>query len=223
MMPASTPSTNMETGETRQTTEAAVKESATAVAVASATTATSSSSIPNNVDDAESATDEVKVYGEEDGDERETKAFEGGQARDPLLDDKSTLLTESEQSKDARRHDLTHSHGRLFDPVLSSLAIHDNILRAAMDHQKIEEIPVPREKSSHEDSDGGHKIPKILINSVELDDQQDGEEIAKSSTTNPASMAAINTAQLHQGRFKIPTHQGQVYEGMYCSILTIFY
>ena len=112
MMPASTPSTNMETGEPRQTTEAAVKESATAVTVASATTATSSSSIPNNVDDAESATDEVKVYGEEDGDERETKAFEGGQARDPLLDDKSTLLTESEQSKDARRHDLTHSLGK---------------------------------------------------------------------------------------------------------------
>ena len=102
----------METGEPRQTTEAAVKESATAVTVASATTATSSSSIPNNVDDAESATDEVKVYGEEDGDERETKAFEGGQARDPLLDDKSTLLTESEQSKDARRHDLTHSLGK---------------------------------------------------------------------------------------------------------------
>ena len=43
---------------------------------------------------------------------RETKAFEGGQARDPLLDDKSTLLTESEQSKDARRHDLTHSLGK---------------------------------------------------------------------------------------------------------------
>ena len=214
MMPASTPSTNMETGEPRQTTEAAVKESATAVAVASATTATSSSSIPNNVDDAESATDEVKVYGEEDGDERETKAFEGGQARDPLLDDKSTLLTESEQSKDARRHDLTHSHGRLFDPALPSLWIHDYILRATMDHQKTGEIPVPREKSSHEDSDGGHKIPKILINSVELDDQQDGEEIAKSSTTNPASMAAINTAQLHQG---------QVYEGMFCSILTNFY
>ena len=120
----------METGETRQTTEAAVKESATAVAVASATTATSSSSIPNNVDDAESATDEVKVYGEEDGDERETKAFEGGQARDPLLDDKSTLLTESEQSKDARLHDLTHSHGRLFDPALPSLGIHDYIFGA---------------------------------------------------------------------------------------------
>ena len=44
--------------------------------------------------------------------EREMKAFEGGQARDPLLDDKSTLLTESEQSKDARRHDLTHSLGK---------------------------------------------------------------------------------------------------------------
>ena len=43
---------------------------------------------------------------------RETKAFEGGQARDPLLDDKSTLLTESEQSKDGRRHDLTHSLGK---------------------------------------------------------------------------------------------------------------
>ena len=67
--------------------------------------------------------------------EPETKAFEGGQARDPLLDDKSTLLTESEQSKDARRHDLTHSHGRLFDPALSSLGIHDYILRAAMNHQ----------------------------------------------------------------------------------------
>ena len=93
----------METGEPRPTE--AVKESA-----AAATTA-SSSSIPN-VDDTESATDEVKVYGEEDGDERETKAFEGGQARDPLLDDKSTLLTESEQSKDARRHDLTHSLGK---------------------------------------------------------------------------------------------------------------
>ena len=95
----------METGEPRPTE--AVKESA-----AAATTA-SSSSIPN-VDDAESATGEVKVYDEEDEreDERETKAFEGGQARDPLLDDKSTLLTESEQSKDARRHDLTHSLGK---------------------------------------------------------------------------------------------------------------
>ena len=95
----------METGEPRPTE--AVKEPA-----AAATTA-SSSSIPN-VDDAESATDEVKVYGAEDEleDERETKAFEGGQARDPLLDDKSTLLTESEQSKDARRHDLTHSLGK---------------------------------------------------------------------------------------------------------------
>ena len=94
----------METGEPRPTE--AVKESAAAAA-----TVASSSSIPN-VDDTESATDEVKVYGEEDGDERETKAFEGGQARDPLLDDKSTLLTESEQSKDARRHDLTHSLGK---------------------------------------------------------------------------------------------------------------
>ena len=95
----------METGEPRPTE--AVKESA-----AAATTA-SSSSIPN-VDDADSATDEVKVYGQEDEpeDERETKAFERGQARDPLLDDKSTLLTESEQSKDARRHDLTHSLGK---------------------------------------------------------------------------------------------------------------
>ena len=104
MMPASTPSNNMETGEPRPTE--AVKESAAAAAATA-----SSSSIPN-VDDTESATDEVKVYGEEDGDERETKAFEGGQARDPLLDDKSTLLTESEQSKDARRHDLTHSLGK---------------------------------------------------------------------------------------------------------------
>ena len=34
------------------------------------------------------------------------------EARDPLLDDESTLLTESEQSKDARRHDLTHSLGK---------------------------------------------------------------------------------------------------------------
>ena len=144
--------------------------------------------------------------------EPETKAFEGGQARDPLLDDKSTLSTESEQSKDARRHDLTHSHGRLFDPALSSLAIHDNILRAAMDHQKThdyilraamdhqktEEIPVPREKSSHEDSDGGHKIPKILINSVELDDEQmkppNSRNHWSKKGSSPASSAGSGTS-----------------------------
>lgn len=63
------------------------------------------SSSASAVDDGESASDEVKVYVEEGGDEREAKAYEG-QSRDPLSDDKSTLITESELSKDARRHDL---------------------------------------------------------------------------------------------------------------------
>ena len=123
--------------------------------------------------------------------------------------------TENVGWSDASLPDLDSDQYSDFEVIESSLEVGDDM--------KTEEIPVPRDQSSHEDSDGGLEIPKILINSVELDDQQDGEEIAKRSTTNPASMAAINTAQLHQGRFKIPTHQGQVYEGMYCSILTIFY
>ena len=123
--------------------------------------------------------------------------------------------TENVGWSDASLPDLDSDQYSDFEVIESNLEVGDDM--------KTEEIPVPRDQSSHEDSDGGLEIPKILINSVELDDQQDGEEIAKSSTTNPASMAAINTAQLHQGRFKIPTHQGQVYEGMYCSILTIFY
>ena len=123
--------------------------------------------------------------------------------------------TENVGWSDASLPDLDSDQYSDFEVIESNLEVEDDM--------KTEEIPVPRDQSSHEDSDGGLEIPKILINSVELDDQQDGEEIAKRSTTNPASMAAINTAQLHQGRFKIPTHQGQVYEGMYCSILTIFY
>ena len=123
--------------------------------------------------------------------------------------------TENVGWSDASLPDLDSDQYSDFEVIESNLEVGDDM--------KTEEIPVPRDQSSHEDSDGGLEIPKILINSVELDDQQDGEEIAKSSTTNPASMAAINTAQLHQGRFKIPTHQGQVYEGIYCSILTIFY
>ena len=123
--------------------------------------------------------------------------------------------TENVGWSDASLPDLDSDQYSDFEVIESNLEVEDDM--------KTEEIPVPRDQSSHEDSDGGLEIPKILINSVELDDQQDGEEIAKRSTTNPASMAAINTAQLHQGRFKIPTHQGQVYEGIYCSILTIFY
>ena len=122
--------------------------------------------------------------------------------------------TENVGWSDASLPDLDSDQYSDFEVIESNLEVGDDM--------KTEEIPVPRDQSSHEDSDGGLEIPKILINSVELDDQQDGEEIAKRSTTNPASMAAINTAQLHQGRFKIP-HQGQVYEGIYCSILTIFY
>ena len=117
--------------------------------------------------------------------------------------------TENVGWSDASLPDLDSDQYSDFEVIESNLEVGDDM--------KTEEIPVPRDQSSHEDSDGGLEIPKILINSVELDDQQDGEEIAKSSTTNPASMAAINTAQLHQGRFKIPTHQGQVYEGMYCT------
>ena len=45
---------------------------------------------------------------------------------------------------------------------------------------KTEEIPLDE---SHEDSDG-LKIPKILINSVEPDDEQDGEEMANLETAN---------------------------------------
>ena len=123
--------------------------------------------------------------------------------------------TENVGWSDASLPDLDSDQYSDFEVIESNLEVEDDM--------KTEEIPVPRDQSSHEDSDGGLEIPKILINSVELDDQQDVEEIAKSSTSNPASMAAINTAQLHQGRFKIPTHQGQVYEGMYCSILTILY
>ena len=53
--------------------------------------------------------DEVKVYSnEEDPDDREeTKTFES--RRDLLSDDKSTLINESEQSKDARQTDLAFS------------------------------------------------------------------------------------------------------------------
>ena len=123
--------------------------------------------------------------------------------------------TENVGWSDASLPDLDSDQYSDFEVIESNLEVGDDM--------KTEEIPVPGDQSSHEDSDGGLKIPKILINSVELDDQQDGKEIANSSTTNPASMDAINTAQLHQGRFKIPTHQGQVYEGIYCSILTIFY
>ena len=117
--------------------------------------------------------------------------------------------TENVGWSDASLPDLDSDQYSDFEVIESNLEVGDDM--------KTEEIPVPRDQSSHEDSDGGLEIPKILINSVELDDQQDGEEIAKRSTTNPASMAAINTDQLHQGRFKIPTHQGQVYEGMYCT------
>ena len=106
--------------------------------------------------------------------------------------------TENVGWSDASLPDLDSDQYSDFEVIESNLEVGDDM--------KTEEIPVPRDQSSHEDSDGGLEIPKILINSVELDDQQDGEEIAKSSTTN--------TAQLHQG---------QVYEGMYCSILTIFY
>ena len=106
--------------------------------------------------------------------------------------------TENVGWSDASLPDLDSDQYSDFEVIESNLEVGDDM--------KTEEIPVPRDQSSHEDSDGGLKIPKILINSIELDDQQDGEEIAKSSTTN--------TAQLHQG---------QVYEGMYCSILTIFY
>jgi hypothetical protein len=61
-------------------------------------------------DDGDSASDEVKVYVEEgEGVEpSEAKANEG-QQRDFLSDDKSNLITESEQSKDARRNDLAFS------------------------------------------------------------------------------------------------------------------
>ena len=49
---------------------------------------------------------------------------------------------------------------------------------------KMEEIPALDE--SREDSNAGLKIPKILINSVELDDdnEQDGEEMANLETAN---------------------------------------
>ena len=62
-----------------------------------------------------------------------------------------------------------------------------------MDHQKTAEIPVPQEKSSHEDSDGGHKIPKILINSVELDDEQMKPPNPKKGSS-PASSAGSGTS-----------------------------
>ena len=97
---------------------------------------------------------------------------------------------------DASLPDLDSDQYSDFEVIESNLEVGDDM--------KTEEIPVPRDQSSHEDSDDGLKIPKILINSVELDDQQDGEEIAKSSTTNPASMAAINTAQLHYIRASLP-------------------
>ena len=63
---------------------------------------------PATVDDAENDNDQVKVYSkEEDEDEnQETKPYEGHSSRDLLSDDKSTLINESEQSKDARHHDL---------------------------------------------------------------------------------------------------------------------
>lgn len=60
---------------------------------------------PVSVDDTEEASDEVKVYNdEEDEDEQGSKAFEG-QPRVVLSDDKSGLINESEQSKDTRQHD----------------------------------------------------------------------------------------------------------------------
>ena len=47
---------------------------------------------------------------------------------------------------------------------------------------KMEEIPLDE---SHEDSNAGLKIPKILINSVEPDDdEQDGEEMDNLDTAN---------------------------------------
>ena len=100
MMPATTPSmTTMETGEPRPTgtTSEPVKEP-------TASSSNTSSVVP---DDGDSATDEVKVYGQEEDDERETKVFEGGPSRNRTIvddDEKATLLTEAD--KEPRRPDL---------------------------------------------------------------------------------------------------------------------
>ena len=92
--------TTMETGEPRPsgtTSAEPVKEPPTASNASSVVVA----------DDGDSATDEVKVYGQEEDDERETKVFEGGPSRNRTIvddDEKATLLTEAD--KEPRRHDL---------------------------------------------------------------------------------------------------------------------
>ncbi len=56
---------------------------------------------PENDED-NASSDEVKVYTNEEDEEREAKPFE---SQNLLSDDKSGLINESEQSKDTRRHD----------------------------------------------------------------------------------------------------------------------
>jgi len=114
--------TTMETGEPRPTgtTSEPVKEP-------TASSSNTSSVVP---DDGDSATDEVKVYGQEEDDERETKVFEGGPSRNRTIvddDEKATLLTEAD--KEPRRPDLAFP-SRLFDPSLSALGIQQYILNS---------------------------------------------------------------------------------------------
>ena len=72
--------------------------------------------------------------------------------------------TENVGWSDASLPDLDSDQYSDFEVIESNLEVGDDM--------KTEEIPVPRDQSSHEDSNGGLEIPKILINSVELDDEQ---------------------------------------------------
>ena len=98
--------------------------------------------------------------------------------------------TENIGWSDASLPDLDSDQYSDFEVIESNLEVGDDM--------KTEEIPVPREKSSHEDSDGGHKIPKILINSVELNDEQmkppNPRNRRSKKSSSPASSAGSGTS-----------------------------
>ena len=86
---------------------------------------------------------------------------------------------------DASLPDLDSDQYSDFEVIESNLEFGDDL--------KTEKISVPGDQSSHEDSDGGHKIPKILINTVELDDEQMKPPNPKKGSS-PASSAGSGTS-----------------------------
>ena len=93
--------------------------------------------------------------------------------------------TENVGWSDASLPDLDSDQYSDFEVIESNLEVGDDM--------KTEEIHVPQEKSSHEDSDGGLKIPEILINNVELDHEQMKPPNPR-NRSSPASSAGSGTS-----------------------------